>query len=106
MDTEEQRQDAGEHEQGQNEEHEEQERGGAKRQAEQRQGREDFDDSSDWAWGREEIGREINRTPNQVSYLLAQGVLNGAVKRLGHRTVVASRRKLRALAARLIDQSP
>ena len=71
---------------------------------EQRQD-DDFDDLNDWAWGREEIGKEINRTPNQVTYLLGRGLLDGAVRRAGHRTLVGSKRRLRELAFRLIDQS-
>lgn len=72
-----------------------------KTQNEQRQA-----DASDLALGRAEIGKELGgRSPNQVSWLLAQGLLDGAVKRVGHRTLIGSRQRLRALAVRLIDQS-
>jgi len=36
-------------------------------------------------------------TTSQLYYLLKIGALNGAVKKLGHRTLAGSRRKLRAL---------
>ena len=63
-------------------------------------------DTSDLALGREEIGKALGgRSPNQVSYLLAQGLLDGCVRRIGHRTIIGSKQRLRALAARLIDQS-
>lgn len=74
------------------------------RQTQAEQGQNEDFDKNDFAWGREEIGKEIGRTPNQVTYLVSQGLLDGAVKRVGHRKLVASKRKLRALAARLIDQ--
>lgn len=72
---------------------------------ERQQNQADFNDN-DWCWGREEIGKALGgRTPSQVSYLMATGVLDGAVKRIGHRTYIGSKKKLRELAAKLIDQS-
>ena len=62
-----------------------------------------FDDS-DFAWGRAAIGREINRSPAQVTYLLSIGVLDGVVRRVGHKTIVASKRRLREFAAQLTNQ--
>ena len=66
-----------------------------------------FDDiDNDFLWGRAEIGRAIGRTPNQIAWMMSQGLLDGAVKRVGHRSVIASKKKLKALAAKLIDPSP
>jgi hypothetical protein len=55
-------------------------------------------DSSDAVWGAEAIGTEIDRTAEQVRYLFSKGHLKGAVKKVGHRTYLGSRRKLRLLA--------
>ena len=57
-------------------------------------------DDNDLVWGGENIAKEINRTTAQFYYLHERGVLKGAVAKLGHRTFVASRRKLRALLPR------
>jgi hypothetical protein len=51
----------------------------------------------DLVWGAENIGREINRTATQTYYLVATGALKGAVVKLGHRTIVGSRKQLRGL---------
>jgi hypothetical protein len=51
----------------------------------------------DCVWGAAEIGREIARTASQVHYLFGTGVLAGAVRKVGHRTLLGSRRKLRQL---------
>ena len=56
------------------------------------------DVDSDALWGAKEIGREINRTAEQVRYLFNCGVLGGAVRKVGHRTYLGSRRRLRQLA--------
>ena len=76
-------------------------------QDEQRQDAEQADiDSSDLVLGRGAIGRALGGlSPNQVSWLLSQGVLDGCVRRISHKTVIGSRRRLRELAVRLIDQS-
>jgi hypothetical protein len=58
------------------------------------------DAASDLVWGGENIGKEINRTARQVHHLFEIGALDGAVAKLGHRTFVGSKRKLRALAFR------
>jgi beta-N-acetylglucosaminidase len=52
---------------------------------------------SDAVWGAEAIGKEINRTAQQVYYLFGIGALDGAVTKLGPKTYLASRRKLRTL---------
>ena len=57
-------------------------------------------DDSDLIWGGVNIAKEINRTTDQFYYLHEKGVLKGAVAKLGHKTFVASRRKLRALLPR------
>ncbi len=54
-------------------------------------------DASDFCWGAAAIGREINRTAAQVYHLHEIGALEGATAKLGHRTLVGSRKKLRAL---------
>ncbi len=56
-------------------------------------------DASDFCWGAAAIGREIDREPSQVYHLLEIGALEGAVVKLGHRTILGSRRKLRALVS-------
>jgi hypothetical protein len=58
------------------------------------------DDGHDLLWGGENIAKEINRSTQQFYYLYEKGVLKGAVTKLGHKTFVASRRKLRALLPR------
>jgi hypothetical protein len=59
------------------------------------------DDESDIVWGAEAIGREINRTAEQIYYLHRSSALKGAVRKVGHRTYLASRRKLRELASNI-----
>jgi hypothetical protein len=54
-------------------------------------------DDSDWVWGGENLAKEINRTTQQFYYLYEKGVLKGTVAKLGHKTFVGSRRKLRAI---------
>jgi hypothetical protein len=54
----------------------------------------------DLLWGGESIAKEINRTTTQFYYLYEKGALKGAVTKLGHKTFVASRRKLRAILPR------
>lgn len=58
----------------------------------------DDDDDGDAVWGAEGIGKEINRTAEQARYLFKIGALRGAVKKVGHRTYLGSRRRLRQLA--------
>jgi hypothetical protein len=48
-------------------------------------------------WGAEAIGREIGRKASQIYHLHEIGALEGAVTKLGHRTLVGSRRRLRNL---------
>jgi len=55
---------------------------------------------SDHVWGATAIGREINRTPQQVYYLFGCGALDGAVIKMGHRTLLGSRRELARLVSR------
>jgi hypothetical protein len=57
-------------------------------------------DESDFVWGGKNIAKEINRTTQQFYYLHEKGVFKGAVRKLGHKTFVGSRRKLRALLPR------
>ena len=51
----------------------------------------------DLVWGLKAIGAEIGRTEAQAQYLHARGLLAGIVVKLGGKTVVASRAKLRKL---------
>jgi hypothetical protein len=60
----------------------------------------DGDPASDLVWGGKDIGKEIKRTARQVHHLFEIGALDGAVAKLGHRTLVGSRRKLHALPLR------
>ena len=55
------------------------------------------DDEVDAVWGAEAVGAVIGRSASQVYYLLRIGVLDGAVKKLGNKTIVGSRRRLREL---------
>jgi hypothetical protein len=50
--------------------------------------------AEDLIWGVKHIAREINRTPAQTYHLIATGALKG-VHKIGHKTIVASRRELR-----------
>jgi hypothetical protein len=54
-------------------------------------------DENDLVWGGLNLAKEINRTTAQFYYLHEKGALKGAVAKLGHKTFVGSRRKLRAL---------
>jgi len=54
---------------------------------------------SDAVWGYAAIGREIDRSPSQVRYLLVKtDILDSAVQKLSHKVIVGSRRRLRDLA--------
>ncbi len=57
------------------------------------------EDDSDFAWGAAAIGREITREPSQVYHLYKIGALDGAVVKLGHKTLLGSRRRLRNLVS-------
>jgi hypothetical protein len=54
-------------------------------------------DRSDWIWHGEAIAKEIGCTPEQLYYLFSQGVFGDAVFKLGRKTMVASRSRLREL---------
>lgn len=60
---------------------------------------------ADWLWGAENIGRFIGRTTAQVYYLHSSGLLRGATWKLGPKTLVGSRSKLRALPELLAAQA-
>lgn len=56
--------------------------------------------ADDLIWGvagERGIAAEINRSPAETYHLISTGVLDGAVKKLGHKTIIASRRKLKNL---------
>jgi hypothetical protein len=56
-------------------------------------------ENDDIVWGLEEIGKEIKRTPKEITYLLHNtNLLDGVVKRISHKITIASRRGLRNLA--------
>jgi hypothetical protein len=61
-------------------------------------------DESDNVWGMAEIGRELNiKTAKEVGYLLNHTkLLDGVVRRISHKKTLASRRKLRNLAATIL----
>jgi hypothetical protein len=59
---------------------------------------------NDLVWGARCIGVVINRTKGQVYTLHARGALKGAVRRIGHRTLVGSRRELAKLVSRETTQ--
>ena len=58
---------------------------------------------TDAVWGAEAIGREIGRSAGQVYYLHASGKLQGAVRKIGSRTLIGSRRALRNVVANFPD---
>jgi hypothetical protein len=51
-------------------------------------------DEPDLVWGAHAIGEVINRKPAQVYHLIEVGALKGAVRKVGHKTLVGSRREL------------
>jgi hypothetical protein len=54
----------------------------------------------DAVWGAKAIGKEIGLSAPQVLYLFRKtDVLNKAVKKVAHRTLVGSRKRLRDVAA-------
>jgi hypothetical protein len=55
------------------------------------------DEKSDAVWGAAAIGKEINRSAQQIYYLYSVGALDGVVAKIGPKTFVASRRKLQTL---------
>jgi hypothetical protein len=55
--------------------------------------------NSDWVWGAEAIGIEINQPRSKVYRMIARGDLDSAIRRFGHRTIAASRTRLRELIA-------
>jgi hypothetical protein len=52
------------------------------------------DSESDIVWGARGVGRVINRNEQQVYHLLSIGALNGAATKLGHKTIIGSRKAL------------
>ena len=52
-------------------------------------------DDDEVAWGMQEIAATIKRTPSQGYYLFQKGAFGDSVKKVGHRTLVGSRRKIR-----------
>jgi hypothetical protein len=52
---------------------------------------------SDFAWHAEGIGAVINKPPSQVYYLYEQGLLGDAVVKLGPKTLLGSKSRLRNL---------
>jgi hypothetical protein len=56
-------------------------------------------EDSDFVWGAVNIGRVINRTAGQTYYLYSTGALEGAVVKVGHRTLLGFKRRLKNLGA-------
>ena len=52
-------------------------------------------DESNVVWGAAAIGEEIGRTAEQVRYLRQIGAFGDAVQKLGHRTLIGDRRRLK-----------
>jgi hypothetical protein len=52
---------------------------------------------SDFLWGAEAIACYLGLTLPQFYYLFAAGKFKGAARKMGHRTITASKRKLDAL---------
>jgi hypothetical protein len=62
-------------------------------------------DQSDWIWHGENIAAEIGCTVEQLYYLFSQGVFGDAIFKLGRKTMVASRSRLKALPEKLSAKS-
>jgi hypothetical protein len=59
---------------------------------------EGFEPSSDVVWGAAGIADEIGcDDPKKIYYLFSKGLLDGAVKKLWHKTYIGSRTRLRQL---------
>ena len=52
------------------------------------------DRESDLVWGATAIAEVLNRTPAQVYHLLSIGALDGVATKLGHKTIIGSRKGL------------
>jgi hypothetical protein len=57
-------------------------------------------DASDFLWGCAAIAAAIGRTQVQTYHLIRIGALDGAVRKLSHKTLVASRQALGRLPLR------
>jgi hypothetical protein len=64
------------------------------------------DSDSDWVWGGTAIGRLIGRSESQIHYLFSKGHFGDAVWKFSHKHLVASRTKLRELAAKRASENP
>jgi hypothetical protein len=61
--------------------------------------------AAEWLlWGAEAIGAEIGRSASQIHYLHESRQLGDATFKLGHKTLVGDRRKLRNLQAYAIPE--
>jgi hypothetical protein len=58
---------------------------------------EDDSDFDDVLWGIPAIAAFIKRSHSQTSYLIRAGMLDSAIRRLGRKTLIGSKRKLRQL---------
>jgi hypothetical protein len=52
-------------------------------------------DDANVVWGAAAIGEEIERTPEQTRYLFRIGAFGDAVRKIGHRTLVGDRSRLK-----------
>jgi hypothetical protein len=57
-------------------------------------------EEADLVWGAAAIGRVISRTAAQVYYLHGIGALDGAVKKVSHKMMLGSRKRLLELPFR------
>jgi hypothetical protein len=51
-------------------------------------------EAHDLLWGARAIASYLGRTERQIYYMHASGRLRGAVKKIGHRSLVGSKRRL------------
>ena len=49
---------------------------------------------SDLLWGARAIGEAVGRSETQIYTMIAEGLLDGAVRKLSHKRIVGSRREL------------
>jgi hypothetical protein len=63
------------------------------------------ENAPDAIWGAKAIAAEINRSEQQVYYLVANGLLGDAVVKVSHKLLLGSRSKLRNLTTVLASKT-
>ena len=63
-------------------------------------------DQSDWIWHGEKIAQFPGISPEKLYYLFSQGMFSDAIWKMGRKTMVASRSRLRELPTLLSRKTP